>query len=88
MIITAIEMKRTINNKRQIADVAIILDHSLKINNIKLIDNGRKLFVEFSESTRRESGVTYPDVIPLTKKMRSYIEREIIRKYYKELEGG
>ena len=88
MFITAIEMERTKNNQRQIADVAIILDHSLKINNIKLIDNGKKLFVEFSQSTRRESGITYPDVIPLTKKMRGYIEREIIREYFKRSKGG
>ena len=87
MFITAIEMERTKNNQRQIADVAIILDHSLKINNIKLIDNGTKLFVDFPKSQRRESGYVSPDVIPLTKRIRGYIEREIIREYFSRKEG-
>ena len=55
--------------------------------NIKLIDNGAKLFVDFPKSQRRESGVVSPDVIPLTKRVRGYIEREIIREYFKRKRG-
>ena len=55
--------------------------------NIKLIDNGEKLFVDFPKSQRRESGVVSPDVIPLTKRVRGYIEREIIREYFKRKRG-
>ena len=59
----------------------------LMLANIKLIDNGAKLFVDFPKSQRRESGVVSPDVIPLTKRVRGYIEREIIREYFKRKRG-
>lgn len=88
MTITAVEITITENNKRQLADVAIVIDYSIKITNIKLIDNGDKKFVQFPKSQRRESNFSYPDVIPLTKKIRSYIEEEVIKEYYNELRGG
>ena len=87
MQITDVRITRTKNNRRQLADVSIVLDYGLMLANIKLIDNGAKLFVDFPKSQRRESGVVSPDVIPLTKRVRGYIEREIIREYFKRKRG-
>jgi DNA-binding cell septation regulator SpoVG len=81
MKITSIEITKTRNNRRQIADVSIVIDYSLKIANIKLIDNGKKIFVEFSKTQRVNSGNISPDVVPLNPKVRNYIEREIIAEY-------
>lgn len=84
MTITSIEIKKTENNARQLADVTIVFDYSLLITNIKLIDNGKKIFVEFSRSQRKESDNTFPDVVPLNPKIRNYIEREVIKKWRSE----
>ena len=87
MKITSITITETMNNRRQLADVSIVIDYGLMLANIKLIDNGAKLFVDFPKSQRRESGYVSPDVIPLTKRIRGYIEREIIREYFSRKEG-
>ena len=55
MEITSISITPTPNRKRQIADVSIVFERSLLINNIRLINNGKKVFVEFSTSKRRYS---------------------------------
>ena len=47
MKITSITITETMNNRRQLADVSIVLDYGLMLANIKLIDNGAKLFVDF-----------------------------------------
>ena len=46
MKITSITITETMNNRRQLADVSIVLDYGLMLANIKLIDNGAKLFVD------------------------------------------
>lgn len=79
MEITSISIKKTHNNKRQLADVSIIFDSNLLITNIKLIDNGKRRFVEFSSSMRKN--YNYPDVVPLNPEMRQYIEREVLAQY-------
>ena len=81
MEITSIAITKTENNKRQLADVSIVFDYSLLIGNIKLIDNGRKRFVEFSTTKRKHSENTSPDVVPLNPRIRKYIEDEIIAEY-------
>lgn len=81
MKITSIAITKTENNKRQLADVSIIIDYCLLIGNIRLIDNGRKRFVEFSKTIRRNSGNESSDVVPLNPKVREYIEMEVIREY-------
>ena len=88
MTITAIAITKTYNNKRQLADVSIEFDYSLRIENIKLIDNGKKLFVEFSKTERGKPRKSYPDVIPLNQRIRQYIELEVIREYYRLEEVG
>ncbi len=81
MKITSVEITKTEDNKRQIADVSIVIDYCLLIGNIRLIDNGKKRFVEFSKTIRRHTGNESSDVIPLTPKARSYIEQEVIKEY-------
>lgn len=81
MKITSITITKTINNKRQLADVTITIDYSLLINNIKLLHNDKKMFVEFSSTKREYSNIISPDVVPLNANVRAYIEREIITEY-------
>ena len=87
MQITDVRITRTKNNRRQLADVSIVFDGCLLIKNIKLIDNGKKRFVEFSHSRRVHSGCTSSDIIPLNSEIRNHIEDEIIARY-DSVEGG
>ena len=87
MEITSISITPTPNRKRQIADVSIVFERSLLINNIRLINNGRRVFVEFSTSKRRYSRKISDDVIPLNRTMRNYIETVVISEYNKIREG-
>ena len=79
MTITDIIIIKTEKNARQLADVKIIIDECLLIQNIKLIDNGERMFIAFSHTKRKGEKIT--DVIPLTQKVRGYIEDEVIKKY-------
>ena len=77
MEITKVKITRT-NSPRQLADVTITLDKCLLIKNIKLIDNGTKMFAAFPRSNSKS---TSPDVFPVTSAVRDYIETQIIEKY-------
>ena len=78
MVITDITITLTKGAGRQLADVAIVLDNEICINNIKLIDNGTKMFAAFPRSNSKS---TSPDVFPVTSAVRDYIEKQIIEKY-------
>ena len=78
MVITDVTITLTKGTGRQLADVAIVIDNELRINNIKLIDNGTKMFAAFPRSNSKS---TSPDVFPVTSAVRDYIEKQIIEKY-------
>lgn len=78
MVITDVTIMLTEGTGRQRADVAIVLDNELRINNIKLIDNGTRMFVAFPRSNSKS---TSPDVFPISSAVRDYIETQIIKKY-------
>ena len=78
MVITDVTIMLTEGTGRQRADVAIVLDNELRINNIKLIDNGTRMFVAFPRSNSKS---TSPDVFPISSAVRDYIEKQIIEKY-------
>ena len=78
MVITDVTITLTKRAGRQLADVAIVLDNEICINNIKLIDNGTKMFAAFPRSNSKS---TSPDVFPVTSAVRDYIEKQIIEKY-------
>ena len=78
MVITDVIVTPTKGSGRQLADVAIVIDNELRINNIKLIDNGTKMFAAFPRSNSKS---TSPDVFPVTSAVRDYIEKQIIEKY-------
>ena len=78
MIITDVIITPTKGTGRQLADVAIVMDNEIRINNIKLIDNGTKMFAAFPRSNDKS---TSPDVFPITSAVRNYIETQIIEKY-------
>ena len=44
MVITDVIITLTKGTGRQLADVAIVMDNEIRINNIKLINNGKKIF--------------------------------------------
>ena len=46
----------------------VVIGYCILIGNIRLIDNGKKRFVEFSKTIRRHTGNGSSDVIPLTPK--------------------
>ena len=78
MTITDIMITLTKGTGRQLADVAIVMDNEIRINNIKLIDNGTKMFAAFPRSNSKS---TSPDVFPISSSVRDYIESQIIGKY-------
>ena len=78
MVITDVIITPTKGTGRQLADVAIVMDNEIRINNIKLIDNGTKMFAAFPHSNSKS---TSPDVFPITSAVRDYIETQIIEKY-------
>ena len=78
MVITDVTITLTKGAGRQLADVAIVLDNEICINNIKLIDNGTKMFAAFPRSNSKS---TSPDVFPISSAVREYIETQIIKKY-------
>ena len=78
MVITDVIVTPTKGAGRQLADVAIVIDNELRINNIKLIDNGTKMFVAFPRSNSKS---TSSDIFPISSEVREYIESKIIEKY-------
>lgn len=78
MVITDVTVTLTKGAGRQLADVAIVIDNELCINNIKLIDNGTKMFVAFPHSNPKS---TSSDIFPISSAVREYIETRIIEKY-------
>lgn len=78
MVITDVTVTLTKGAGRQLADVAIVIDNELCINNIKLIDNGTKMFVAFPRSNPKS---TSSDIFPISSAVREYIETIIIEKY-------
>ena len=78
MVITDVIITPTKGTGRQLADVAIVMDNEIRINNIKLIDNGTKMFAAFPRSNSKSIS---PDVFPITSAVRDYIEAQIIEKY-------
>ena len=78
MVITDVTIMLTEGTGRQLADVAIVIDNELRINNIKLIDNGTKKFVAFPRSNPKS---TSSDIFPISSEVREYIESKIIEKY-------
>ena len=78
MVITDVIVTLTKGTERQLADVAIVIDNELRINNIKLINNGTKMFVAFPRSNSKS---TSSDIFPISSEVREYIESRIIEKY-------
>ena len=78
MVITDVIVTPTKGAGRQLADVAIVIDNELRINNIKLIDNGTKMFAAFPRSNPKS---TSSDIFPISSEVREYIEKRIIEKY-------
>ena len=67
MVITDVTIMLTEGTGRQRADVAIVLDNELRINNIKLIDNGTRMFVAFPRSNPKS---TSSDIFPISSEVR------------------
>lgn len=82
LTITSVAFEEIKSKKRQKAVASIVIDGSLMISKIKLLENERRMFVEFPASTKDNA---HPDIIPLSAEVRRYIEAEIISAYQKEV---
>lgn len=69
------------NPKRRLAKVHIVIDGILRINDILILRNKKRMFVEFPCPQGNSSN---PYIIPLNRSIRAYIEGEIIGKYLSE----
>lgn len=67
--------------KRRLAKAHIVIDGILRINDIQILKNNKRMFVEFPCHQGNSSS---PYIIPLNRSIRAYIEREIIGKYLSE----
>lgn len=71
--------------KRRLAKAHIVIDGILRINDIVILSNNKRMFVEFPCPQGNSSN---PYIIPLNRSIRAYIEGEIIRKYLSERQEG
>lgn len=71
---------RIVNNCRHLKAVAsLVIDGSLIINDIFLIDNGKKIFIDFPKNKRYES-----IIVPIADN-RHYIEQTVLENYIKKV---
>lgn len=81
-----IEPEETITKpRRRLAKAHIVIDGILRINDIQILKNNKRMFVEFPCPQGNSSN---PYIIPLNRSIRAYIEREIIGKYLSERQKG
>lgn len=77
-----IEPEETITKpKRRLAKAHIVIDGILRINEIQILKNNKRMFVEFPCSQGNSSN---PYIIPLNRGIRAYIEKKIIGEYMNE----
>lgn len=84
MTITDIVIEPEFQNakpKRRLAKAHIVIDNVLRINDIMILKNNKRIFVEFPCHKRDSS---HPYIVPLNQSTRTYIEKEIISKYLNE----
>lgn len=67
-----------INTERRVAKVHIVIDRCLRINDVMILKNDTRMFVEFPCN---QGDSAHPYIIPLNRRIRAYIERTIIGKY-------
>lgn len=80
-----IEPEETITKpKRRLAKAHIVIDGILRINDIQILKNNKRMFVEFPCPQGNSSS---PYIIPLNRGIRAYIEGEIIGEYMNEREN-
>lgn len=81
-----IEPEETITKpKRRLAKAHIVIDGILRINGIQILQNNKRMFVEFPCPPEDSA---HPYIIPLNRSTRSYIEEKVISKYLSESENS
>lgn len=83
LTVTSVRFEEIESKKRLKAVASIVIDQSLIISKIKLLQNERRMFIEFPSSTKDNA---HPDIIPLSATVRNYIETEIISAYHKTIQ--
>lgn len=79
MTITDVSLRIVENCQHLKAVASIVIDESLIINDVFLINNGKKYFVDFPKNKRFES-----IIVPIANN-RNYIEQTILESYIKNL---
>ena len=83
--ITEVKIRRLFNDGRLCGLVSIVIDDSIAIHDIRIINGPERVFVAFP--SRRESDGTYRDIVhPLNSTVREVIEKAIMTAYERERE--
>lgn len=81
MEITDIRIKKIDNEGSLRAVASVILDHSLAIHDVKIIDGTDKLFVAMPN--RKAPSGEYRDIVhPVNSEMRNMFEKRVLDAYY------
>ena len=80
MSITEIKIRKTIDEGKLKAVLSVTLDDLIVIHDIKIIDNGKRLFAAIP-SRKDETGIFRDIVHPIKSEIRDKIEVEIIDAY-------
>lgn len=80
MEITGVKVRRIYNNNTIKAIVSIVIDNSLAVHELKVIEGKERTFVAMPSV--READGTYRDIIhPLSSEVRENIETTVISEY-------
>ena len=80
MKITEIKIRKTFDEDKLKAVLSITLDDFIVVHDIKIIDNGKRLFAAMP-SRKDETGIFRDIVHPINSEIRDKIEAEIIDAY-------
>ena len=80
MSITEIKIRKTFDEDKLKAVLSITLDDFIVIHDIKIIDNGKRLFAAMP-SRKDETGIFRDIVHPINSEIRDKIENEILDAY-------
>lgn len=85
MKVTKVEIVSIEESDRLRATCFVVLDYTLVIDNIKILENNGELFIAFPRS-RSSEDKNYQDITIIKSTFRTYLENVIINEYRKKLE--
>lgn len=87
MVVTDVMLKNVCKVESGVcAECSIVIDDSLQIHNIRLIEGKNGLFLAFPHSKIEQYSKKYVDIVhPTNKNIRQYLTNVVISAYRKEL---